>query len=1060
MKRLLFYTLILLSLHGMCRAQTRITGKVISAGDGNPLPGAAVKIKGSTSGVSADSLGRFTLTASDPEVTFQVSFIGYKTKEQKVQLPHGSLLVISLDEDEHSLKEVVVSTGYQSVPKERATGSFTLADEKLLNRRVSTDLLSRLEDVVPGLVFNRKGGSDISIRGQSTLYANARPLIVIDNFPYDGDLDNINPNDVASVTVLKDAAAASIWGSRAGNGVIVITTKKGKLTGTPKVTFNTNVTVGEKPDLFYQPRMSTADFIETERMLFNRGYYNSTESSLFKTALTPAVELLIAQRDGQVSAAAANTQLEAWKQLDVRNDFEKYLYRNSVNRQHSLSLSGGAGNQRYYVSAGFNRNLDNLRRNGYSRVSLNANSSYSLLKQKLELTTGLYYVNSQRDLNNGGPNSLVLVPGSSLYPYARLTDGSGGYMSTIRDYRSGYIETALAQQPELLDWKYSPLQDLELADNTSTGTDYRVNAGLRYKILPGLQAEALYQYQRNFSEGRNLQSEDSYYTRNEINMFTSLVNGVLTRAVPEGGILDLTGGTTTAHNVRGQLNYNRNWKLNQVSALIGAELRDMHMVNATSRLYGYDTEHATAIPVDYVTRFASYVNPSSFRTITNNDSRSDLIDRYLSYYANAAYTYKGRYTISASARIDKSNLFGVQSNQRSVPLWSAGVSYVLSDEDFYKFSFLPYLKMRVTYGYNGNISKSISAYTTARYTTGAYQTFLPYATIINPPNPELRWERVGMLNMGIDFGTRNNVLNGSIDYYRKKGTDLIGDTPFPPSTGITSFRGNTADTKGQGVDLVLNSRNIQGNFSWQTNFLFSYAADKVTDYKVKASASNYVQFSEGSVFPLEGKPLYSIYSYRWAGLNPQNGNPQGYVNGEVSTSYAQIISGTAPETMVHHGPSRPVTFGALRNTFSWKNLSFSANISYRLGYYFRRASVNYSSVLTGKGGHGDYYLRWQKPGDELLTNVPSMPASASFARDNLYLYSEALVEKGDHIRLQDVNISYDFTNIPQLPFARAQLYVYANNLGLLWKANDAGIDPDFQTGPPVRTIAAGLRVDF
>ncbi len=1051
----------LMCLHLTGLAQHVIRGSVMDASDSGPLAGATVKIKNTEKGVSTDTEGRFSLTADSSAAVLVISYLGFDTKEVTVKLPQEGTLEIMLDRKTGALQEVVVSTGYQEIPKERATGSFVRADNELLNRRVSTDIVSRLEDVVPGLVFNRKGSSSMSIRGQSTLHANAQPLIVIDNFPFDGDLNNINPNDVESITVLKDAAAASIWGSRAGNGVIVITTKKGR-PGIPQVAFNTNITVGERPNLFYQPRMSTADFIETERMLFNRGYYNSTENSLFKTALSPAVELLIAQRDGQISSAEVDAQLNAWKTLDVRTDYEKYLYRNSVNQQHSLSLNGGTGDQRYYVSAGLDRNLENLRRNGFSRVSLNATTTHLLLKQKLSLMTGIYYVNSQRDLNNSGPGSFELASGSALYPYAQLADANGNYLKTIRDYRNTYIQSALTQQPGLNDWSYSPLQELELADNRVSGTDYRVNAGLKYKVLPGLEAEALYQYQRNFNEGRNLQSEDSYYTRNEINTFSSVNNGTLTRAIPQGGILDLENGTATAHNLRGQLNFDRSWKQNRLSALIGSEMRDMHILNATSRLYGYDNEHATSIPVDYVTRFATYVNPSSFRTISNNDSQSDVTDRYLSYYTNAAYTYKGRYTVSGSARIDQSNLFGVESNQRGVPLWSAGLSYVISDEDFYRMSPLPYLKFRFTYGYNGNISKSISAHTTARYTSGAYQTFLPYATVINPPNPELRWERVGMLNTGIDFETRNTVLTGSFDYYRKKGTDLIGDSPFPPSSGITSFRGNTADTKGSGIDLALNSRNLDGNLKWNTKLIFSYATDKVTGYKVQASTSNYVRFSEGSVFPLEGKPLYSIYSYRSAGLSPENGNPQGYVNGEVSTNYTQIISGTTPETMVYNGPSRPVTFGALRNTFAWKNFSLSANISYRLGYYFRRMSVNYSSVLTGKGGHGDYSLRWQKPGDELITHVPSMPATASAARDNVYLYSEALVEKGDHIRFQDVNLSYTFdkSSIKQLPFNQARLYLYANNLGMVWKANDAGIDPDFQTGPPVRTIAAGLKVDF
>lgn len=515
-----------------------------------------------------------------------------------------------------------------------------------------------------------------------------------------------------------------------------------------------------------------------------------------------------------------------------------------------------------------------------------------------------------------------------------------------------------------------------------------------------------------------------------------------------------------SHNVRGQLNYNKIWKeQHRINALAGAEIQDRSVMSNSSRLYGYDDLHATSLPVDNISSFTTFFNPFRTTTIPASGQTEELADRYLSWYMNGAYTFKNRYTFTASGRIDKSNLFGVRTNQKGVPLWSAGLAYTLSDENFYKFSFLPYLKLRLSYGYNGNVNRSLSAYTTARYVSAAFLTLIPYASVSNPPNPELRWERINMVNAGIDFSSAGNVLSGSIDFFRKKGFDLIGETPFPPSSGITRFRGNTAGIRGNGLDISLTSRNIDRKFKWYSYALFGFARDKVSDYGYTSTAINYAQSSDGLPFP--GNPIYGMYSYRWGGLSA-SGDPQGYMTGALSTDYAKIISKTAAQDLVFHGASRPVYSGALRNTLEWKDFSISANISYRLGYYFRRPSVNYTSLLRGIYSHGDYALRWQKPGDELLTSVPAIPATVNSSRDQLYLHSEALVERADHIRLQDINISYVFnrTKIPRMPFSSMKIYVYANNLGLMWRANKSGLDPDYQSGPPPRTIAAGILVDF
>lgn len=1048
-------------------AQQPLKGKVLSGEDHSVLAGTIIKIDQDNQVFVTDDKGEFSIPILVGTHDFYFSYVGYRSKKIAIQFPYADNLVVSLEREENQLKNVIVSTGYQKIAKERTTGSFSVINNKLFERSAGTDVLSRLADVVPGLIFNKntptaqKEGS-FSIRGQSTLFANTKPLIVIDNFPYEGDINDINPNDVDNITVLKDAAAASIWGARAGNGVIVINTKQGMYKQRLKISFNANVVTGKRPDLFYESKMSSAEYIEMEQKLFDQGFYKNSENSFTNAPLSPVVELLIAKRDGKIEGKEVDRQINALKNEDVRRDVSHYLFRNSFNQQYALNITGGEDNQRFNLSAGYDENKTSLIGNGYKRITLNANHTFKVLKDRMEVTTGIYFTNSKTENNNNGEADLRFN-NSSLYPYAKLADGQGNPLHITSNYRESFLASSL--QKGLLNWNFNPLDEINLIRRENKTNNYRFNFGVNYKLLPTLKAEILYQYAVINSQYNALQLAESYYTRNLINSFTAInPDGSLIRNVPMGDILDKSYSETNHQNLRTQLNFNKDWGgEHQLTVLGGYEINDMNSKNNSYRLYGYDHAHTISKPVDYVTLFPQSYDEYNFSQIPNNETGNDLTDRFLSFYVNAAYTWREKYALTASSRIDQSNLFGVKTNQKSVPLYSAGLAWNIDREKFYKLSWLPYLKLRFSYGYNGNIDKSVSGYTTAKFDSGSgTYTGLPYAYIINPPNPELRWERVKIINMGLDFGGKGNSFSGTIDLYRKYGLDLIGNAPFPSSTGITIFRSNTASTRSNGVEVTINNRNIDRAIRWDTNVIFNYNKELVSKYEVQEGVNNYLMGGVGGSYPLVGQPLYAIYSYKWAGLNGNTGDAQGYLDGNVSNDYDKIVQNAKLENIIYNGPARPAYYGAIRNTVSYKNFSVSANVSFRLGYYFRRNSVNYSNILQGMGGHGDFSKRWQKPGDEKFTQIPSLPAIGNFNQSNFYTYAEVLVEKGDHFRLQDVRISYDFSkeSIKSLPFTHAQIFIYANNIGLIWTANNKNIDPDYQYMPLPRTIALGLKIDF
>jgi TonB-linked outer membrane protein, SusC/RagA family len=1053
------------NLDKLIESPTPITG-IVRGPDGKPLSGATIRIKGRNATAVTDENGAFQLEAEKGNVLI-ISYIGFS--EKLVKIERGDPLSIWLQRAVSSLDtaEVVLSTGYQYIPKERATGSFAHIGNKLLNRRVSTDIISRLEDVTSGLLFDRRGSGQpkLDIRGRSTIFANDQPLIVVDNFPYEGDLNSINPNDIAHITVLKDAGAASIWGARAGNGVIVITTKKPAYSQKMRVAFNSNLNVAERPRLHDLPWISSADYIDLEQDLFERGYYVADENSVNKPPISPVVEMLIAVRDGKMDRQELDRQLALLKTYDVRNDMRNLLYRNRIDQQYALSVDGGSDKMRFLVSAGYDHNRPQEINNRYSRASLRS-AVFMKPLPKLEVGAGFNYSGSVDQSNNSGYTAVNIGNARGIYPYARLADDEGKPLAIVHQHRTAFLNEAAASG--LKDWSFVPLNDIYERDYTTQLHDLRLTADLRYNLTGWLNAEVKYQYQRVTREINYINSQHSYMVRNLVNSYTQFnANGSFSHPVPDGAIADRGMRTISAHSLRSQLNINKSWNRMSFTGLAGMEFREVSTEGYSNRYYGFNEDILTVNTiVDYNTYYRMYPTANQQR-IPNPSGVSGLFDVNISYNANGAFTYLDRYTISFGSRIDQSNLFGVKTNQKSVPLWSAGVSWNLDKEQFYQLHWLPQLKLRATYGFNGNIDRTVTAFTTARYVNGASYTGLPYAIVSNPPNAELRWEKIGILNIGADFGFIGNRISGAIEYFNKTGRDLMGFSPLDPTTGMSEIKGNVASMRGSGWDLTLNSLNINRRFKWNSTLLLSRAVDKVTSYEPEqTSAINYVSDASINRFgmnPVVGRPVFGLYSFRWAGLDGQNGNPLGYLpDGTVSGDYGKILASTSVNDLVFHGYTRPPVYGSLRNTFTFNNLSLSFNISFKFGHWFRAPSVSYNALYTNWNGHKDFANRWRKPGDEAFTHVPSMPYPANQSRDNFYNATEVLADRADLIRFQDLGLNYviDKKLWQNNPFSNLEVYMYANNPGLIWKANSFDVDPDFLAMRPSRSIAFGLRASF
>jgi TonB-linked SusC/RagA family outer membrane protein len=1044
-----------------------LRGRVTSE-DGKPLEGVAVQVKNTNKGTITNSNGEFRIAAGGVPATLLFSFVGYEKKLQTINDING--VVVALKADKVSLLENVdvYSTGYQVIPKERATGSFAIVNNELFNRSVSTNVLDRIYEVASGLVYDQRNispdqnKSAITIRGVSTINANARPLVVVDGFPYDegnstSSISNLNPNDIESVTILKDAAAASIWGARSGNGVIVITTKRGRFNQKPSIQFNSNINFVKKPDVNYIPTISSSDYVNVEKTLFANGFYNASLNNTFSfPVLSSGVEILAKRRSGLITADDSARLIAALQGYNIKQDISDNLLQTSLNQQYAINVRGGSASVSYYGSIGYDKNRLEGVGDEYDRVTLRFDNIYRPIRN-LDVNTFITYV-QENNKNNSLPYSSFMPTGSvTSAPYTKLVDVQGNPVAIPYMYRQAYVDTA--KYPALLDWHYRPLDEMKSSSKSAKSTDIRIGAGLKYTFLPGLSADIKYQYQRIVNDARNQYSQATFFTRDLINKYMYRSGGRDTFPIPLGSILDLTTSEVKSYNVRGQINFNHRWSEHDLNAIVGGEIREMKTLVDGNRKYGYDDQNNVyATQLNYG-RFYSLRPGSSAMTIPYGGIIGNTLYRYLSYFGNAAYTYVNKYTVSASGRIDGSNLFGVKANQKITPLWSIGAAWDISQESFYKNFFLPYLKLRATYGYNGNTNNG-NAFPTAIYGTVNGLTPEPFATIGSPGNPQLRWEKVRMINLGLDFASKGRRIDGTIEYYTKKGIDLVGDIDIDATTGFVSYIGNKASTVGHGVDITINTLNVNSIFKWSSSVLFSYTTDKVVAYDKSAqTVSSYI----GGNAPIIGKPLNYMYSYRWGGLNPSNGDPRGYVADTISV-YSMVPNNAKLTDLVYSGSTIPRFFGAFRNTFSYRNFALSVNIFYKLNYVFRRNSINYTNLFNNWGGHSDFRNRWQQKGDELRTSVPSMPLSTISARDAFYSQSEILVEKGDHIRLRDIRISYDFNKavFRKLPFQSAQLYVYLNNVGILWRANKQNIDPDYGDNriPPSRSLAIGLNVNF
>lgn len=1038
-----------------------VTGQVTDVNDA-PIRGATIGIKTSPNYTLSGYDGRFAfLIEANTQLTITAD--GYKEQQTK-KIRSKTFLSIKLEQNITSLTEVQVILEQEERKKDSAsfnsllnyTASKVTLRDSTLNRNPDNDLYKRISGNASGFLINKNiipntNQSSVSIRNRATINAQSEPLIVLDDMVYSGHLSDLNPDDVESITILKDAAATSKWGIFSGNGIIVVATKRSEFMKKLQINATATVNMGNYDNLFYLPRLSAPGLIDLQKNFYNNGVYNNTLANSTYIATNPVAEILDQQTRGIISANEAQKKLDTLSQVDVRQQAKQYLLRRPLNQHFHLGLSGGSPTNKYYFSLSYDRNLLSLAGDDYDRITGTLNNTIVIDKKRSEAYFGVYLNHSLFNNNGISYTNVQNI-------YEGLKDANGNNLEQIQALRKSYTDTA--GYGHLLNWKYRLLDEQALANDRIKNNLLMATAGINYNIINGLQAVLLYRLEMSNYNDENNHSADSYFTRDLVNTYTQ--PGSFQQRIPPGSIIDGYTNNLVGNTGKAQLNYSHTTDNGVLAAYAAMELRQVKTQSQMVRTYG-DNGTGRGGAIDFVNPGPLYYNPGANQKVPYINDNTDTLEKFASWHGGIAYTYKNRYAASATIRKDESNIFGVKANQKGVPFFATGVSWDVITEDSHTQSIFSWVRLRASHGYCGNVNKLVSSQATLS-SLGNNPFGAPVSGINNPPNPDLRWERIRISNLGVDFTAFKKRLSGTVEYYIKNATDVIAPAAIDPTTGMTTFTGNVASMKGHGMDVTLNTNFIfTRKFNWQTTFLLSHAVDKTTNYTVvQPTITGY--FSGGTLNPLQGNPLYSVYALRYMGLDDK-GNPVGFMDNHPTTDYATLMSSPDLRNMVYMGPSNPTWFGTLRNSFRYGNVDFSFTINWKAGYYFRRSSINYSNVLNGSAsyGHPDYEKRWQQPGDENKTRVPSLVFPLNYERDFLYTYSTDLVERADHVRLQDVRIGYHsaWSHSKKAVKPSLEIFLIGNNLGLLWKANHQGIDPDFvNTIPDPRSLMIGIRTNF
>jgi TonB-linked SusC/RagA family outer membrane protein len=1022
-----------------------ITGRITDV-NGNPLAGVSVVVKGLDKGTQTNTDGEYSLSNVPNTAVLIFSYVGF----QKQEVPVQDRIVINLQlrqavQRMDSVEVMVISTGYQTISRERAAGSYATISAQKLENKLKPDLKSAMEGLAAGMVLTKEGNTEI--RGLSTFLTGSdkNPLIVVDGYPISGGFETINVDNVESITVLKDAVAASIYGSRSSNGVIVITTRQAKK-GAFKIDYRNSAGIILKPDMSKLNRASASDYIDAEIDLYNENPTTSLNSYNAYSNMSRVQYLLVARSQGVVSAADVDAEIAQLRENDGLGQLKKYLLRTQTYQQHNIAVSGGSEKNTMYASVKYITHNGNMQHAGDNRFIIDFKNDWKPSKSiTISLLSNVNYARTEAPAKPAsdftGYSALQTSSGRTLgssvllRPYDMIVDPATGQPQDVFMANPRKINR-YAAIPGLKPLHYNPLNDLPLEMTKTQDFQVRMGGTIQVQLAKGLSAQAGGVWTRGNTFQRTIYDKSAYRMRLYYDDGTSISNPAK-HYIPDGAMADEARNLNQTYTFRGQVNYSGVFGRHNVIAIAGTELtRDTYDNNTYPTRFGYNDLAGNFSTFNYSDFNAGLYNADMLgtsRPVASVGTFNFRDNRFLSWYANGSYEYDKRFVVSGSIRLDQTNFFGTDPKFRYRPLWSAGGMYKLSNEKFFSVPWINKLYVRGSYGINGNISLNSGPFLiiTAGTAYSALTGDIPY-TIASPPNNSLRWEKTNTINLGTDISFFNSRLNLTLDYYDRSSKDLLGPQTTDPTLGFTSLTRNIGQLSNKGLEVTLDGYILKKrDFNWNVLATVSYNKNRVENYN-----TTYLYASQlvGARAPMvTGKPADALYSYRYARLNA-NGSAL-YYNAANQEMVGSSLLVTDP---VYSGTLRPPYSFGLTNTLHYKSFDLSFLLIAKTGNILRRdafTGYNYQNKSVA--------LRWRNPGDEKNTVYPRLSASTS---DPQYFpFSDFLAEDASYIKLRDVSVSYTLpTNrglLKRVGVTNAKAYVQGRNLWY-WAANSDKRDPE------------------
>lgn len=1050
-------------------AQKSVTGKVVDS-SGEALFGVHVLEAGTTNGTTTKIDGTYSITVKGDGSSLIFRYLGMKPAKIAVS---GKSHNITMQDDAEVLQEaVVVSTGYQKLSRERSTASYGFVDSTALTRVMHKDLLSALEGQVAGLrmdVNPNTGENKPIIRGVGTFSTSVgtQPLVVIDDIPTSLTLDQINPHDVESVTVLKDAAASSIYGALAANGVIVITTKQGKTSKT-KVAVNADWHITTKPNFDAMHYASSSDIIDYETAVFNARVKNSGGiSNLFNSFgnnyYSPVYQLYRDQSEGKISSDQMTATLNAWRGNDYYEQYRKYAWQNQLTQRYNVSLSQQTGKDNHYASFSYENNRGRLVNDMNNTFTAYMKSTFNVTKW-FNVRVGLDARFSDSQTPNSSYSNYALQE-----RYAQIKDDNGNLVYSPNVNISGYAGSAVNRnvidrvegEDGLMPFSFNVLESLGESMSQSKSLHLRPFANAEIKFTKYLKYNIQYQYEWTHRKQEMYDEANTYLMRMTHNAFINQSGKCL---LPDGGRYMQQSNTSQRYTFRNQLGFDHSWDSNRhiLTAITGLELRENFTPRMVQQLmYGYNDTALTSSRLDwqslYTDGWESLVYDQTLRFTGLPTTQTLTKHRYASFYANAGYTFMGRYNLNGSIRWDETDLFGLDTKEQHHPLWSAGMGWNISQEEFLKpIKWLDYLKLRMTYGVNGNVDQTSSTYFVARYRTLSQDptnTQYLYYTDDNLPNPKLRWERTLTFNAGFDFRVLGGILAGSFEYYNRTGSDLLVRKYLDSTLGATQRVINNGKMRNQGVELSLRGNIINsGDWDLTSTLTLGYNTNKMlrVEHSSTDGAANFV--TAPANYFVQGTSYNTLWAYRlsrivngYPVILDAEGNEMAAFDAEGNPSSVMVTStlkGT--DALKNCGSVLPKYNGSLQFTLRWKNLEANALCVFSGGNKLRLDVADMNSYAINTTHIND---RWTASAPEgkvrLFYDMPTNVQQYAGTFSEWWKYCDRQIRRADYMKLRSFSLSYSLPDrvTSYIGFGTTKLSLQVNNLFYISAAGH-DIDPE------------------